>query len=244
MLGIIVQLAISWILVWVIEKKDLGVLGLKPTRQRVSDFCLFFIITALCCASGFFMRMYFGERWVLNPLFTGKLLAEGLWWHIKSVLFEELIFRGVIFYILIRRLGVWKAILISATAFGIYHWFSHEVLGNIPGMMITFLITGIMGIVYAYGYARTFSLYVPCAIHLGWNFTQGFIFPQGAIGNGILIYTRPEKIITVSSFTYTMVVYLPMISAVLVNFFILKRRKQVPLQAKLSNKGYITPNLQ
>jgi membrane protease YdiL (CAAX protease family) len=227
MVGIIVQLALSWLLVWLFEKKDLGVLGLRPTKQRMVDFALFFIITAICCASGFFMRMYFGERWDLNPIFTFKLLAAGLWWHIKSVLYEELIFRGVIFYILIRRLGASKAIIISAIAFGIYHWFSHEVIGDAKQMIITFIITGVMGLLYAYGYAKTFSLYIPCAIHLGWNFTQGFIFPQGPIGNGILIAMKPQRIVTVSYFTYYFVMFFPMISALLINYFLLKRRKQV-----------------
>jgi CAAX protease family protein len=226
MIGIIVQLAISWVLVWLFEKKGLGVLGLKPTRRRVSDFILFFLVTALCCASGFFMRMYFGEIWVLNPVFTWKLLAEGLWWNIKSVLYEELIYRGVIFYILIKRLGFSKAIIISAIAFGIYHWFSHEVIGNAWEMIITFVLTGIMGLLYAYGYAKTFSLFVPCAIHLGWNFTQGFIFPQGAIGNGILVEAKPGRIVTVSYLTYYTVMFFPMISTVLINYFLLKRRKR------------------
>jgi membrane protease YdiL (CAAX protease family) len=226
MLGIIVQLAISWILVWSLEKKDLRVLGFKPTKRRVFDFILFFLITALCCSSGFFMRMYFGERWVLNPVFTWHLLGKGLLWHIQSVLYEELIYRGVIFYILIKRLGFSRAIIISAIAFGIYHWFSFEAIGNARNMIITFILTGIMGLLYAYGYAKTFSLYIPCAIHLGWNFTQGFIFPQGPIGNGILVATTPVRIVTVSDFTFYTVMFFPMVATLILNYFLLKKRKQ------------------
>jgi len=226
MLGILVQLLISWILVRLFEKQNLLVLGLTPTRRRISEFALYFLITAICCASGFFMRMYFGERWILNPVFTWKLLADGLWWHIKSVLYEELIYRGVILYILIKRLGFTKAILISAIAFGIYHWFSYEVIGNARQMVITFFVTGTMGLLYAYSYAKTFSLYISSAIHLGWNFTQGFIFPQGAIGNGILVAAKPERYVTVSYFTFYTVLFFPVICAILINFILLKRRKQ------------------
>jgi membrane protease YdiL (CAAX protease family) len=238
MIGILVQLLISWFLIWLFEKQDLRVLGLKPTRQRAADFILFFLLTALCCASGFFMRMYFGERWIINPVFTWSLLGEGLLWHIKSVLYEELIFRGVILYILIKRLGPLKAIIISAIAFGIYHWFSHEVIGNPKAMIITFFLTGTMGLLYAFGYAKTFSLYIPCAIHLGWNFTQGFIFPQGLIGNGILIAAKPERIVTVSYFTFYTVTFLPMISALLINFLLLKRRRQVEPPGQHARKGF------
>jgi|GEM_PF-5465990 len=125
-------------------------------------------------------RMYFGnEEWKLNESLTLLTALKATWWNIKSVLFEELIFRGVLFYILIKQLGVAKAITISAIAFGIYHWFSQGVFGDTDQMIITFLLTGIMGALYAYGYTKSFSLFIPCGIHLGWNLTQGFIFSQG-----------------------------------------------------------------
>lgn len=227
MIGIIVQLAISWILVRSFEKKGLGVLGFRPTKPRIIDFSFFFIITAVFAASGFLMRMYFGERWQLNPDFTAKLFFDGLWWNIKSVLFEELIFRGAIFYILIKRLGATKAIIISSVAFGIYHWFSFEIFWNVPQMIFVFIITGLMGVLYAYGYAKTFSLYIPCAIHIGWNFTRNFIFSEGNIGNGVLIMAKPAYHATVSWFVYFVVMYSPMICAIVINFLLLRRKKQV-----------------
>ncbi|MFI5131722.1 MAG: CPBP family intramembrane glutamic endopeptidase [Chitinophagales bacterium] len=236
MIGIIVQLAISWLIVWLFEKGNLGVLGFRPSKRRLFDFALFFIVTAICCSSGFFMRMYFGnERWEVNPVLTISLIGSGLWWHIKSVLFEELIFRGVLLYILIKRLGATKAIIISAVAFGIYHWFSHEVIGNVTQMAITFVTTGTIGLLFAYGYAKTFSLYIPCAIHLGWNFTQGFIFPDGPIGNGILIKATPETFRTDSYILFYTVSFLPIITTILINYILLKRRKQVEL---LTEKPY------
>jgi hypothetical protein len=42
MIGILVQLAISWILLWIFQKENLGVLGFKPTRKRGIDFLVFF----------------------------------------------------------------------------------------------------------------------------------------------------------------------------------------------------------
>jgi len=230
MLGIIVQLAISWLLVWLVEKKDLRVLGFMPTAQRLIDFLLFLLVTAACCASGFLLRMYFGnEKWALNPVLNTKLVVDGLWWNIKSVLFEELIFRGVIFYILIKKLGLVKALFISAAAFGIYHWFSFGIIGNAQQMILTFFITGIMGLVYAYGYAKTFSLYIPCAIHLGWNFTQGFIFSSGPIGIGVLIQVNSQNPVTVSYFIFFCIMLLPMLAAWLVNYFLLHRHRQATM---------------
>jgi membrane protease YdiL (CAAX protease family) len=228
MLGILVQLIVSWLLVWLFEKGNLSFLGFYPTKRRLLDFTLFFLITAICCSTGFLLRMYFArEHWELNPFLTAAIVWKAVWWNIKSVLFEELIFRGAIFYILLKKLGPVKAIAISATAFGIYHWFSFEVIGNIQQMAIIFVVTGIMGVLYAYGYAKTHSLYIPCAIHLGWNLTQGFVFSQGPIGDGVFILKGPQPMVNVSYLVYLVVFAVPILATLLINFRILKQRRQV-----------------
>jgi len=154
MLGIIVQLLISWLIIWLFEKGNLNLFEFYPTKKRLTGFTIFFIVTALCCSSDFFMRMLFAkQQWELNPKLTTNLIVTGIWWNVKSVLFEELIFRSVLFYMLIKKLGHTKAILISAITFGMYHWFSHEVIGDIVQMLITFIITGTIGLVYAYSYS-------------------------------------------------------------------------------------------
>lgn len=225
MLGILVQLIISWLLLWFIEKTDLRVLGLNPTKQRLADFGIFFLIAAICCASGFILRMVYGEQWGLNPGVSFKVIANGVWYNIKSVLFEEFIFRGALLYILIKRIGSTKAIAISAIAFGIYHWFSFGIIGNVTQMIQVFIITGLMGVVYAYGYAKTFSLYIPIAIHLGWNITSSVIFSDTNIGNHLLM-KLPTKVVQVSYFTYYLITLGPIIGVLLINFLLLKRKKQ------------------
>ena len=122
-----------------------------------------------------------------------------------------------------------KAIIVAAIAFGIYHWFSFEIIGNITQMAIVFVITGAMGLLLAYGYAKTFSLYIPCAIHLGWNFTQNFIFSQGPIGNGIFVQVKPVPILSVSYFIYFTIIFFPMVSMLVINYILLKRRKKVEI---------------
>jgi membrane protease YdiL (CAAX protease family) len=241
MIGIIVQLIISWLLIWFFEKGNLSVLGFGLTKSRLADFLVFFIITAACCALGFLFRMYLAkEQWELNPSLNIQLFFSGLWWNIKSVLFEELIFRGTIFYILIRKIGALKAIILSSIAFGIYHWFSFEIWGDIQQMAIFFFITGIMGAVYAFGYAKTFSLFIPCAIHLGWNFTQSFVFSQGKIGDGIFRLVKSQPNVTVSYFSFFLIFYVPLLCAWMVNFLLIKRKRQVEISGenKIINDGF------
>lgn len=227
MIGIIVQLAISWLVVWLFEKGNLNCLGLLPAKKRLTDFGLFFIITAACSALAFLLQMLIAKQsWQLNPDINFLLILNGIWFVVKAVLFEELIFRGVLLYILIKKIGATKAIVISAVAFGIYHWFSHELWGNPVQMAIEFFTSGAMGLVLAYGYAKTNSLYVPVAIHLGWNVVQMVVFSGNTIGEQIFIEVLPRPVVTVSYFSYFVMILLPIVSCLLINGWMLKKYKQ------------------
>lgn len=148
MVGLIIQLLLSYVLIHWVQKENLSVLGFKPTRSRLADLLLYTIIAGCCSSITFLLRMVFAnESWVLNPSLNWRLFLNGTWYTINSVLYEELIFRGVIFYILIKRLGGTKAILISATAFGIYHWFTYEVFNEPVKMIWIFLITFSAGLI-------------------------------------------------------------------------------------------------
>src|SRR5690348_2828805 len=116
MLGIIVELLVSWGLLWLIERKHLSALGLIPNKQRIFQFLLLFFVAGLCCASGFFLRMYHGERWTINPAISFSGVVDAFWWNLKSVLYEELIYRGAILYILLKRLGAGWGIALSSIA--------------------------------------------------------------------------------------------------------------------------------
>lgn len=231
MVGIIIQLALSWLLIWFFEKGNLSVLGMMPTRQRLIDFTLFFFVTATLCASGFFLKMLIAkQQWQLNPHFDLYTITNGTWFNIKSVMFEELIFRGVLFYVLIKKLGATKAILISAVAFGIYHWFSHELFGNSKAMVIEFIITGAMGVVLAYGYTKTWSLYIPIAIHLGWGMVQQVVFSDGPIGQQLFVEIMPRPVITVSYLSFFFMQLFPLVSTLVINYWMIwKRVKAIDL---------------
>lgn len=224
MTGLLIQLLLSWLLIRLIEKKDLGVLGLRPDAQRMKYAGLLLLVTALCCTSGYLLRMYFGkERFALNPVLNMSVVDKGLWKNLNSVLFEELIFRGVLLYILIRRLGQGKAIVLSALAFAAWHWFNLGAFGNIPQMLSLLLYTGSMGLLLAYAYARSFSLYLPVAIHFGWNIVQNFVFSEGPFGRGLFVPVLPRPQVDASFFIYCVVAFLPMIAMLVLDYMVVKR---------------------
>ncbi|MBI1781821.1 MAG: CPBP family intramembrane metalloprotease [Sphingobacteriales bacterium] len=195
MIGIIVELIISWLLLWFISKKDLSVLGFKPTKGRVTNLGVGLLLAASCCTLYQIMTTAFiNNSWVLNKQVTGKIILENTRWTLVSVLYEELIFRGALLYIAIEKLSVKKACILSAVGFGIYHWFTFNVLGNPFMMAITFLMTAIAGLSWAFAFAKTNSLYLPIGLHFGWNFINTVVFSNGQRGQAILVRTNENQL--------------------------------------------------
>jgi membrane protease YdiL (CAAX protease family) len=148
MIGILVELLISWLLLKYIQKQNLWALGLKPNWQRISE--LFAGLLWPVIYVGLFqyiVSLLVHNPYKLNPNYNLKAFWNINAYLFRSVAYEDLIFRGALLYILIKRLGPQKAVLISAIAFGIYHWFSFGVIGNPIQMAIVFLLTGAGGYV-------------------------------------------------------------------------------------------------
>lgn len=226
-LELLVVIAISWILIWLFEKGDLSVLGLRPTMSRLKYAGILFIVTAASCSAGFFMRMYFAkEEFALNPKTSISFILTGIWLPLKSVLFEELLCRGVGLYILIKKFGQRWAIIISAIVFGLLHWLNGGVFGNGLQMLIVFAYTFTFGLVLAYAYAKSFSLYLPIAMHFGWNLTQNFIFPERLLENTLFV-SVVQPIVTVSYFVYFTILLFPKISAIIIGWLIIKKHRQI-----------------
>ncbi len=188
MVGILVALILSWLLLYLFERKNILSLGFLPVLKRLRQLATGFIITAILCGGVEFLELLLSSSSLfINEKANFSLLLNMFWWDFKSVLTEELIFRGALLFILIRRMGATKAILLSAVAFGIYHWFSFGIFGNILPMIVVFIGTGLMGYGWALAFRKTGSIFLPLGLHLGWNFTFNSIFSQGPLGNGLLI---------------------------------------------------------
>lgn len=230
MLQLIGLLAISWLLIWLFEKKDLSVLGLTPTKDRLKYFSILFIVSAALSASGFLLRMYFAkETYTLTQNLTTSSILLETWYQFRTVLTEELLCRGALLYILIKKIGQAKTVFISAVIFGALHWINAGVWGNLVQMIFVFTFTFAMGLLLAYAYARTFSLLIPFAIHYGWNLTQNYIFPDSATGHHILTLAVPPPTVTISYLAFFTMLLLPKISVLVIDYMIVKRHRQVEM---------------
>jgi len=189
MVGIIVVLLISWGLLFFIERKNISILGFSPIRKRSKQFIIGFIFLFLLNLLTVYVDTIVNSiQWSKNPDLEYQLVFEAFWFHLKSALTEELLFRGALLYILINRLGIQKGIIISAIIFGIYHWFTLGVYGRIVPMIYIFIITGAMGYVWGYSFAKTRSIFLAFGLHLGANFLSA-MFSRSPTGNLVWIET-------------------------------------------------------
>ena len=186
MIGLILLL-VSWgLLRW--EGKGLDALGFNQPRLRLQQFAGGLAVTGVAATLQQLGNAWAtGDAWQLNPQLSAGLVFTQLRWIINSVLYEELLFRGYLLYLAIRFLGARNGVLLSAAAFGVYHWFSFGVLGNPVAMAYVFLLTGAFGGMCAFAFAETKSVAAPIGLHLGWNLITYLLFSAGPGGPAILI---------------------------------------------------------
>lgn len=188
MVGILIILAVSWLLLFITEKTSLLALGFLPLHKRFFQFSVGFLLTAILCTLVQILEASLQSSvWVVNDVISVTTILQALWFDVRSVITEELIFRGALLYILIQKIGPKKSILISSIAFGIYHWFSYGILGNVPAMAFIFIGTGLMGYAWALAFYKTKSILLPIGLHLGWNVTYNTLFSKGPLGDLIFI---------------------------------------------------------
>ncbi|MBO2010347.1 CPBP family intramembrane glutamic endopeptidase [Hymenobacter negativus] len=228
MIGILVELVISWLLLWLVAKSSLTVLGFAPRKSRLMDLATGLLLAGLVCALYHLSTTYFaGNGWALNPGYSAATFFKSSLWVLKSVLFETLIFQGALLHLAIRKVGSTRACVLSAACFGVYHWFSYGAFGNPVSMALIFFMTGITGLMYAFAFAKTGALYLTIALHFGWNLCSTVFFSNGPLGKQLLLPENHHKLQGVLS----LVVFLFQIFALpAITYWYLKKRGTAPLQ--------------
>lgn len=94
-----------------------------------------------------------------------------------AAVFEELIFRGVLFRIVEERFGTWLALLGTSLVFGLAHLVNPE--SSLWGALAIGIEAGAM---LAAAYAATRTLWLPIGLHFAWNFTEAGIFGADVSG--------------------------------------------------------------
>lgn len=206
MLGIIVILGISWLLLHFVEGKNLTALGLFPISKRIKELTIGFLVMGLIHLIFIYAESVIKSmEWAINPSVSFPIILNAFWYHLKSALTEDLIFRGALLAILISRIKWQKAILLSAIAFGVYHWFSYGLIGGpIIPLIFVFVVTGFMGYAWAYAFAKTQSIFLPLGFHLGWNVVATLFTAATPYGELVLQNTHSIELSEMSNLLFSL----------------------------------------
>jgi Predicted metal-dependent membrane protease len=126
---------------------------------------------------------------VLNFALVGLYRVEGLGsvegavaligFMAAAAVWEELVFRGILFRIAEKRIGTWWAMGLTALLFGLMHLANQD--ASLWGAIAIAIEAGLM---LAAAYVATRNLWVPIGVHFGWNYAGAGIFSTVISGNG------------------------------------------------------------
>lgn len=181
----IAALVLTLLLVWLIfairKKRFLGFFQTK--RLYVSVIAAIFLIafglnaiTLLVMKIPFPQYFYDSHATLINRSVSGSLWTVVLVVGILSPIFEELLFRGVVFSEFSSSGGFFFANFFQSLFFAVMHF-------NFLQGLYAFLIGFSLGAVYR----RTKNLYIPIAIHILFNLSNIF-FGDYIIGFSIMSY--------------------------------------------------------
>jgi uncharacterized protein len=179
MLGIFIELVISFLLLKYVAGQHIEVLGLKPNKLRIAQLLVGILWPIVFyCLYEFVLAYLVHNPYRLNQPYSFSDFLNSAGYVLRTVAYEELIFRGAMLYLLIEKMGARKALLFSACAFGIYHWFSWQAFGNPVQMLFIFYTTATAGFLFAMAYLQTRSMYLQFGLHFGCNFATMIIFSK------------------------------------------------------------------
>jgi len=112
----------------------------------------------------------------LNPL---TFLIPAIAMAVKSAIFEELVFRGVLLKSVEDMLGTWAGVIVSSAVFGFIHLLNPD--ATIGGAIY---ITIEAGLLLAGAYLVTRRLWMAIGFHMAWNYVQSAVF-SGIVSGGV-----------------------------------------------------------
>lgn len=111
----------------------------------------------------------------LNPL---SYMVPAIAMALSSSVYEELLFRGVLYGSVEQWFGSWAALVVSSLVFGLSHLLNPQ--GTLEGALFIAVEAGIL---LAAAYMLTRRLWLSIGFHMAWNYTQSAIFSGIVSGN-------------------------------------------------------------
>ena len=158
-----------------IERRDVTELSLPGAgREWAIGGLIGVVLYAGCVLLLMVLGMYRIEG--LNPL---SYMIPAAAMAVKSSVFEELVFRGVLFRSVEDMAGSWVAIIVSSLVFGLLHLINPD--ATIAGAVYIAIEAGLL---LAAAYLVTRRLWMAIGYHMLWNYVQSAVF-SGIVSGGV-----------------------------------------------------------
>ncbi|MHB8339275.1 MAG: CPBP family intramembrane glutamic endopeptidase [Ignavibacteriaceae bacterium] len=158
------------------EKRQITELKLTGfTKNAGIGFLVGFILQSFVI-----LIIYIGGGYSILRVNPASFLLPGFMIALSSGIFEEILFRGIIFRLTEEKLGSTIAIIISALIFGLMH------LANKNSSIYSAVAIAIeAGVLLAASYIYSKNLWLPIFLHFAWNFAEAGIYGAVISGNTI-----------------------------------------------------------
>lgn len=163
-------LVVSWLCLITLDNQPFASLGWLPHRGWLRDSLVGLVISFVMMTLVVGLQTFSGGTELgLNRSWSGEVLTSVLLFAVAAS-YEEIIYRGYTLQTLLRSLPpAWPLVLV-ALLFGLAH------LRNPFSSPLATLNTTLAGIWLGVAYLRTRSLWLPTALHFGWNWTMGTLY--------------------------------------------------------------------
>jgi membrane protease YdiL (CAAX protease family) len=176
--GSVAALGAIGLVTLLVERRPLAEVGLG-LRDLPGQWARGFALGAGFMSACVLILAIFGGYRVTGLSFASWPLLSGLLFQVGVGLFEEGLFRGILFRLLEEGLGSWAALTITAAIFGAAHLANPDAtVWGAAAIMIE------AGVLLGAAYMATRSLWFVTGLHTAWNFLQGPIYGFNISGSG------------------------------------------------------------
>jgi membrane protease YdiL (CAAX protease family) len=169
----------AWLMVRFVDRRPFISLGFAP-RLAVRDIAVGLIIGLGMMAACIAVLSVCGwARAEATAAFSASLFAIAALAMIANTFTQEIMVRGYMQQTIQSDFGRLSGVLVSALLFLALH------LGAIRGEILPAISIFAAGVLLGTAYAVTGNLWLPIALHFGWNFLQGPVLGQNVSGQSL-----------------------------------------------------------
>jgi CAAX protease family protein len=154
--------------------KTFGITLHNCHKDLLSGLALSAVMVAMVFG-GTHLLGYVHVAWTANQVPASTLVGTASVLIVAAAV-EELMFRGFPLQVLCEGIGMWPGILVISGLFGAVH------LNNPNSTWLGTVNTVLAGILLSLAYFKARSLWLPYAIHFGWNAGIGFVLGMSLSG--------------------------------------------------------------